>query len=171
MRIYRYPLKTLIGDYIRSACGVLLGAGVFLSVPLSPLIVIVFGIVLVLFTLFAVQTILRHITQVALTDDEICAARFGTVVLPWRDLERVKLRYYGSRPQSRPKGGFMQLTLKGGGASLRLESHLDGFEDVARHAAMAARENRISLDPTSAGNFLAFGLDPDCGTETSPRNG
>jgi hypothetical protein len=55
----------------------------------------------------------------------------------------------------------MQLTLKGAGALMKFESNLDGFEDVAKHAARAAQRNGVSLDPASAGNFLAMGFDPD----------
>ena len=55
----------------------------------------------------------------------------------------------------------MQLTLKGGGRSFTFESSMDGFRYVAWRAAKAMRENGQSVDPTSAGNLLAIGLDAD----------
>ena len=55
----------------------------------------------------------------------------------------------------------MQLTLKGGGTSFTLESSLEGFDYIAWRASKAARENGLSMDPTSAGNLLAIGLDAD----------
>ena len=55
----------------------------------------------------------------------------------------------------------MQLTLKGAGASMSLESSIDGFEYIAWRATKAARENGVSLDPASAGNLLELGIDAD----------
>ena len=77
------------------------------------------------------------------------------------NLERIKLRYYGTKRQERGRGGFMQLTLKGGGASLACDSGIEGFRYIAWRAAKAARDNGVSVDPASAGNLLALGLDAD----------
>ncbi|MFQ6016978.1 MAG: hypothetical protein ACE5KF_02175 [Kiloniellaceae bacterium] len=164
MNVYRYPGRSLIGDYIRSFIGLAVGIGALLSVPLSPAIIAIFGALTVLFLVFGLRTVQRQLMKVAVTNDEICSAGLGTRILPWTALERLKLRYYGTR---RPQqgglggGGFMQLTLKGGGASMTLESSIDGFEYIARCAAKAARENGVSLDPTSAGNLLDLGIDAD----------
>lgn len=170
MRIYRYPGRALTGDYIRSAAGMLVGFGVLLSAPATPAIIVIGGGVAGLFSLFGFRTVQRHVTKVAVTDEEICGAAFGTRVMSWTDLERLKLRYYGTRKQERRggeiTGGFMQLTLKGAGQSFTFESSMEGFTYIAWRAAKAARENGVSLDPTSAGNLLAIGLDAD--RETPP---
>ncbi len=162
MRVFRYPVGSLLGDYIRSAVGLIVGLGVLLSVPWSPAIVLVFGGLLVLFSVFGWRTVQRHIMQVAITDTEIRSATFGAQVLNWADLEGVKLRFYGSRRQQKSgDGGFMQLTLRGGGTKLTFESNLEGFDYIAWRTTKAARSNGVSLDPTSAGNFLAIGVDAD----------
>ena len=62
----------------------------------------------------------------------------------------------------------MQLTLKGGGTSITFESSLAGFDYITWRASKAARENGLSMDPTSAGNLLAIGLDAD--GESPPPN-
>lgn len=163
MIVYRYPTKTLIGDYVRSAVGLGIGVGVLTSVPASPVIVIVFGGLATLFLVFGLRTVQRQVMHVALTSEEICSAGFVTRVVPWRALELLKLRYYGTRRQ-RTQGdgaGFMQLTLKGGGTSMTLESSIEGFQYIAWRAAKAARDNGVSLDPTSAGNLLDLGIDAD----------
>jgi hypothetical protein len=163
MTVFRYPLRSLLGDYIRSAVGILVGAGVLLSVQPSPAIILIFGGLTALFLMFGWRTLKRHIMQIAVTNEEICSSAFGTRVLPWGAIERLKLRYYGTRRRQRGESGsgFMQLTLKGGNASMTLESSIDGFEYIAWHAAKAAREKGISLDPTSAGNLLDIGIDAD----------
>lgn len=170
MRIYRYPGRALTGDYVRSAAGILVGFGVLLSGPATPAIIAIGGGVAGLFSLFGFRTVQRHVTKVAVTEGEICNAAFGTRIMCWTDLERLKLRYYGTRRQERRgsgvTGGFMQLTLSGAGQSFTFESSMQGFTYIAWRAAKAARENGVSLDPTSADNLLAIGLDAD--RETPP---
>jgi len=86
--------------------------------------------------------------------------------MAWGDLQRLKLRYFGTKRQARAEGGFMQLKLKGGGRSLTYDSGLEGFDYVAWRAAKAIRENGLSMDSTSAGNLLSLGVDAD--QETAP---
>lgn len=163
MSVFRYPARSLIGDYLRAGVGLVVALGVLASVPPSPVIVIIFGGLSVLFLVFGARTVQRHVTAVAINNEEISRAALGTRVLPWHTLERLKLRYYGTRRQRTHEdgSGFMQLTLKGKGASMTLESSIEGFELIAWHAARAARENGLSLDPTSAGNLLDIGVDAD----------
>lgn len=163
VKVFRYPVKTLVGDYVRAAVGLAVGIGVLLSVPPSPAIVIVFGGLSVLFLVFAVRTVHRQIVEIGVSGEAICAAGLRTRVVAWNDLDRVKLRYYGTRRQRQHQegSGFMQLTLADGRESVTLESSLQGFDYVAWRAAKAARENGVSLDPTSAGNLLHLGLDAD----------
>lgn len=161
MRIYRYPPRALAGDYLRSGVGLVIGVGVLLSVPPSPAIIVIFGGVAGLFGYFGYRTAQRHIMKVAVTDDEICNSSFGTRVMAWHDLQAVRLRYYGTKRQDRGSGGFMELTLKGAGSSLRFESSIEGFRYIAWRAAKAMRDNGLSIDPASAGNLLAIGLDAD----------
>jgi len=161
LRVFRYPGRTLAGDYIRSVAGMSLGFGVLLSVPPTPAIIMVFGGVAGVFSLFGLRTVQRHVTKVAVTDAEICNVGFRTSALCWGDLGQIKLRYYGTKRQERGEGGFMQLTLKGGGRSMTYDSGIEGFKYIAWRAAKAARDNDLSVDPASAGNLLALGLDAD----------
>jgi xanthosine utilization system XapX-like protein len=161
MRVYRYSLRSLAGDYIRSGAGLAVGVGVLLSVPPSPAIIGIFGSVVMLFGLFLLRTAQRQLLKVAVTDEEICNASIWSRAMSWNDLERFKLRYFGTKRDNRSSGGFMQLTLKGGGRSFTFESSLEGFDYIAWRASKAARENGLSMDPTSAGNLLAIGLDAD----------
>lgn len=163
VKVYRYPKSALAGDYVRSAIGLAVGLGVLLSVPATPAIIIVAGGLTVLFGYFGLRTVQRHVVKVAVTDEEICNSGFLTRTLSWGDLEALKLRYYGTKRQDRGGGGggFMQMTLRGRNASFVYESSLGGFRSIAWRAAKAMRENGISVDPTSAGNLLAIGLDAD----------
>lgn len=170
MTVLRYPAKALLGDYLRAGVGLAVGLGVLASVPPSPFIVVVFGGLSALFLVFGLRTMRRQVTQIAVDDRGIQSAGFGTRAVPWDALEQLKLRYYGTRRQrNRGEGeGFMQLTLRGAGTSVVLESSVDGFAYIAWCAAKAARENGVSLDPTSAGNLLDIGVDADADHPAPP---
>jgi len=161
MRVLRYPVKSLAADYFRAGVGLSVGLGVLVSVPPGPIAITVFGGLSAIFGVFGYRTMRRHVTKISIGDDAITSQGLGDIVLPWQDLEILKLRYYGSRRQrARGEGeGFMQLTLRGGGASLTLESSVEGFEYIAWRAAKAARDNAVALDQTSAGNLLDIGID------------
>ncbi len=165
---YRYPPSAVMGDYLRSAVGLAVGLGVLLTVPISTVILIVFGGLTVIFLLFGLRTLQRHLTQITLDQDGILRRDLVSQTLRWQDLEYLRLRYFGTHRQQRGgSGGFMQLSLRGQGRRMKIESDLEGFEDVTRLAAAAARTNGVSLDPASAGNLLAMGIDPDF-EETAP---
>ena len=167
MQVYRYPASTLSGDYLRGGVGLVVAVGVLSSQPDSTAVTMVFALLGLFFSFFLLRTFQRQVTKVALSEEEIARADFWTRAITWAGLERVKLRYFGTRRERRmdgdgmPAGGFMQLTLKGDGRSMTFESNLEGFEMIAWRAARAARENGVSIDPTSAGNLLAIGVDAD----------
>jgi hypothetical protein len=161
MKVYRYSIRSLAGDYLRAVCGLAVGLGIALSVTDSPVVLTIFSGIAVLFGYFASRTVQRHLTRVAITDQEICDAGIGTRVMAWKDLRRIKLRYFGTKRQQRGGSGFMQLTLKDGTTSLTYDWSLDGFDFIAWRAAKALRENGVSMDPASAGNLLTMGLDAD----------
>ena len=158
MKVYRYPIRTLAGDYLRAAAGFSVGVGL-MSLGASTLVITIGTGIAGLFSLFGCRTLQRHVTKVAVDDREIRNVAFGTRVMGWADLERFKLRYYGTKRQEKGSEGFMQLTLYGGSTSLIYDSGLEGFDFVTWRAAKALRENGRSPDPTTAGNLLTLGLD------------
>ncbi len=158
---YRYPPRAVIGDYLRAAVGLTVGLGVLLSVPNSLIILLIFGGLSLIFLLFGLRTAQRHLTQLTLDGEGIFRRDLFSQTLLWRDLQHMRLRYFGTQRQHKGGSGFMQLTLKGHGRPMKIESDIEGFEYIARQAAEAAKSNGISLDAASAGNLLAIGIDPD----------
>ena len=167
MKVLRYPVRSLVGDYLRAASGLGVGLVVLASSPSNTVIVVIFGAIALLFGAFGLRTVQRNITQVALSKEGIACRDFRMRTIFWQDLDRLKLRFYGSRRRSsQDRSNFLQLTLAGAGKSLSFESSIEGFELIAWRAAKAARENAVSVDPTSAGNLLGIGIDAD--EETPP---
>ncbi len=170
MNEFRYPVNALLGDYVRAGVGLAVGLGVLATVPATPVILVVFGGLTGLFGVFGARTMHRHVIRIEIGEAGIRSAGLTTRALAWNDLETMRLRYYGTRRQRARNdgGGFMQLALRGAGAALTLESSVEGFEYIAWRAAKAARDNGVSLDPTSAGNLLDIGIDAD--VEQPPPN-
>lgn len=166
MILLRYPPRALFGDYLRSGAGLLVGLGVLAVVPPNTVIVFVFGGLALLFAVFGLRTLHRHKLKVALTENEIACRGLATKVLPWSELEVMKLRYFGARRGKRSVfgSGFMELKLKGAGTAITFESSLEGFAEVAGQAARVCRQRGLDIDPASASNLIELGIDP---TETA----
>jgi len=161
---HRYPPRALVGDYVRATVGLLVGLGVLSVTPLSWPILAVFGGLTVLFLFFGYRTVQRHSTEVTLNETGIgsCSFLFRKSIY-WSELNRLRLRFYGTRRQvtGSGSGGFMELKLGDRGTTMTFDSALEGFEYLAWRATKAARDNGVSLDPASAGNLLQLGIDAD----------
>lgn len=161
MPTFRYPPDTLTGDYVRSLAGFGVGVGVLATTPVGWTVGIVFGGMAGVFGAFGLRTVQRHGARVAVTDAGVAEASLLSREIPWSELRAVKLRYYGTRRENKTEGGFMQLTLRGNGTTLKFESNLEGFDYLVWRTAKEARAHGVRLDPGSAGNMLALGIDAD----------
>lgn len=160
MKVLRYPFRTLIGDYLRALGGLGIGVAALTAGPANDFLLVLFIGLIVLFALFGLRTLQRNLTEVALSDQGVACRDLRTRTIYWKDLERLKLRFYGPRRRAaHDRNSFLQLTLGGSGRSLTLESSLEDFTLLAWRAAKAARENAVSIDPASAGNLLGIGID------------
>ncbi len=171
MTSHRYPMRSLLGDYVRALIGLGLGAAILVSVPWTTVVLLIFGGATGLFLVFGLRTLERQLVRVHLDQDTIRGAGLRARVLPWRSLERFSLHYYGARRQTprlpgQRRSGYMQLILKGAGVTLRIESSIEDFETIVRHALEAARKNGIALDPTSAANLAEMEIAPKSDRES-----
>jgi hypothetical protein len=76
--------------------------------------------------------------------------------ITWNALDRMKLAYYSTRRDR--KSGWMQLQLGACRARLSLDSRLDGFERLVRHAALAAAARNLPLSEATSANLQALGI-------------
>ncbi|HJQ55313.1 MAG TPA: hypothetical protein VJ890_00315 [Vineibacter sp.] len=151
----RYGRPALYADYGRAAVGV--------AVCVMPMLLVAannFTYALaalgVLFLLFGIRTAMRHATQVVVDEEGITAQGPMGGHIAWSELRRLKLAYYATRRDR--KGGWMQLTLAGAGRTLRLDSSLDGFDDIARQAARAGVRNQLEVSDATRANFAALDI-------------
>ena len=135
--------------------GLAITAGPILALDLPPVALAIFACLALLFAAYGVQTWLRLQTRIEVTPGTIEATPFGAR-LAWRELTRVRLAYFSVR---RDRGeGWMELKLEAGPKRLRVDSRLDGFDEIARRSAIAARVASLPLDSSTVQNFRALGV-------------
>lgn len=153
---FTYPASAMVGDYLRAAVG--LGPTLFIlaTVSLGGVATTVLVGFAAIFGAFAVRTALRHGTSLEMDETGVRAVGLRPAAISWAELHRVKLAYYSTRRDR--KSGWMQLKLGAGRTRLSLDSRLDGFEQVARHAATVAAERGLTLSDATAANLQALGV-------------
>jgi hypothetical protein len=153
---YNYPTSAMTGDYLRAAAGLLPIAAIFATVSVGDVATVVLGCFAVIFGAFAIRTALRHGTSLEVDDVELRATGLRSATIPWDRLDRMKLAFYSTRRDR--KSGWMQLELGAGGARLSLDSRLEGFDRLVRHAAIAAADRGLELSEATAANLQALGV-------------
>jgi hypothetical protein len=152
---YRYRSKDLFGDYARAAAGALICLAPVVFVG-SNGVTVALAAVGLLFVVFGLRTALRHTTQVEVDDQGIAAVGPLPRRIEWKAVQRVKLSYYATRRDR--QGGWMHMTLSGQGGTIRLDSALEGFDDIARRAGRVALENGAEISDTTRANFAALDI-------------
>lgn len=152
---YRYPVRRLFGDYVRVGVGL-----VFTLVPLLmlPVIPVMFWLLLslsVLFVALGLVNLHRQLTLVDLSDSLIRTSPWGHSIR-WDTLSALQLAYFSTRRDGRR--GWLQLTLVGCGGCIRLDSRLDGFDEVLRVALSAAKRRALCLDAATRSNLDTLGV-------------
>jgi len=175
MSTHHYPIGPLSSDYLRVAVGLALTLGPLLLLDLATPIAWLLSILAVLFAWFGLRTVLRQLSAVELGSEGVAIRGPLGGALAWDELARMKLAYYAPRswssarrrdPQREPRDdrqqGWLQLTLQGtSGRRIRIESTLEGFDQVLRRALAVVARKELALDPTTTANLAALGLDRD----------
>jgi hypothetical protein len=152
----RYRRQPIVADMARASVGVVLTGGPLLFVEPSPATLVIFGGLAGLFVLFGVRTMLRHYSVTELGEEAVTVKGALGGSIAWRRVEGMKLGYYTTRRDR--QGGWMQLTLQGGGKRLRFDSTLEGFDRLVRRAVLAASANDVVLSPATLANLAALDI-------------
>lgn len=159
---YRYPWQAMVPDYARAAVGIACTATPLALMELPGWVSAVLAFLTVIFVFFGVQAGLRHATRILVSARDIRALPMGTK-LDWDRLTRLRLAYFSVRRDGRR--GWMELKLKSGRRTLRVDSRLDGFNEVVRQAAGAASQACIRLEASTLSNLATLGI------RIAPENG
>jgi hypothetical protein len=153
---HAYPTSAMVGDYLRSAAVVVPVGVLFAAVPVGTVPAVVLGGFAALFGVFGLRTVLRHGTSLEMTDTELRAQGAWRRIIPWDELDRMKLAYYSTSRDRR--SGWMQLELGAGGARVKLDSRINGFDHLVWRAAEVAATRGIALDEATMANLQALGI-------------
>lgn len=156
MSRHMYPNAAMTGDYLRAAAGFLPVVAILALGSLGPAATAIFACLAALFAVFGLRTALRHLTRIEMTESGVRASRPLSAAIPWTALDRMRLAYYSTRRDRRD--GWMQLELRGGGASVRLDSRIDGFGEIVRRAALAAAARGLPLSAATLANLESLGI-------------
>ena len=157
----RYPFSALVWDYARGIAGVVICVVILVTNEWHNQLVWLFVGLTILFAIYTMTTIAKNAARFRVSEEGIECGGFRRQSIRWGDLSELALRYY---PTSRSrKKGWMTLTLKahassGSPASLKVESNLPGFTEIATRAAWAAKENKLMVDRVTADNLAALGV-------------
>jgi len=91
-----------------------------------------------------------------MTDTALRAEGAWHRTIQWAQLDRMKLAYYSTSRDRR--NGWMQLELGARGTRVKLDSRIDGFDQVVWRAAEVAAARSIALDDATAANLQALGI-------------
>jgi hypothetical protein len=151
-----YPASAMIGDYLRTAAGLVPTGAVFATTPVGTVGAAVLGGFAAIFAVFGLRTVLRHGTRLEMTETELRAQGARRCTILWAELDRMKLAYYSTRRDRR--SGWMQLELGAGRARVRLDSRIEGFDQLVRRAAAVAASRGIALNEATFANLESLGI-------------
>ncbi|MEO3435454.1 hypothetical protein [Inquilinus sp. CAU 1745] len=157
MPVHIYSRDSLRADYLRAAAGLLLTALPLILVRPHWIVGLLLGAMALLFLLFLLRTAQRQVTTMHVDDNGIRAEGPMGKAVAWADLSDLRLRYFSTRRDKQK--GWMHLTLKGAGKTLKVESSIAGFEDIVDRAVDAAKAKGLRLEPTTLNNLAALGFD------------
>ncbi len=156
MTRHAYPVSALVGDYLRAGAGLFPTVAILACARLGPVATSVLAGLAALFAVFGVRTALRHATQLEASESGLSASGPLSTTIRWAELDRIKLAYYSTRRDR--SDGWMQLDLGAGAATIRLDSRLDGFNDLVERSALAAAARGIATSTATAANLKALGV-------------
>ncbi len=157
MESYRYPATALVPDYLRVALGLAATVGPLLALDLARGVAIGLSGLALLFAWFGGRTALRQLSWIELSATDVALCGPIRRRLPWQQLRRLQLAYYA--PRRTRRDGWLQLTLRGRhGPAIRVDSTLEGFDELLRRATGIARRNELTLNSTTQANLAALGL-------------
>jgi hypothetical protein len=152
---YRYPTRVLALDY----AGTTLGLGASLGVicfmqPAAPVAWVLTGAA-ALFLVYFARTVCRQLTHFELDETGIRARGPLGAAIRWADLRLLRLDYYSTRADR--ENGWMQLKLGDARRTIRIDSELDGFVQVALFAAQEAARRDLALESATVNNLHVLG--------------
>ncbi|MSP68391.1 MAG: hypothetical protein EXQ96_09960 [Alphaproteobacteria bacterium] len=156
MSEHRYSRRALLADYGRAAVGLALTAGPLLVINLEMKIAYGLAGLALLFFTYAVRTVLRERFSIQVDDEGLRGRGWRDTMVPWEGMRRVRLDYFSTRRDR--GGGWMQLVIGGAGGTLRVDSGIAGFAEIARRTGAEGIRRGLALSLPTRANLASLGL-------------
>jgi hypothetical protein len=143
-------------DYAGSAFGLACALGPLAFAQPAAAVAWVLAAAGALFLVYFGRTVCRQLTHIELDEAGIRARGPLGAAIRWEDLRSLRLDYYSTRRDR--EEGWMQLRLRDARHTIRIDSEVDGFADIARAAAAAARRRGAALSEATRGNLRMLGV-------------
>ena len=157
---FHYSWRALLPGYAGSATGLALSLGALAFVHPAAPVAWVLAAASALFLVYFGRTVCRQLTHIELDESGIRvrgpALGLLSAALRWEELRSLRLDYYSTRRDS--EGGWMQLRLRGARCTIRIDSELEGFVELARAVALEARRRGVEPDEATRANLGVLGL-------------
>ena len=147
----------MVGDYLRAVAGFVPVTAILAIAAPGPAATGILVALAALFALFGLRTGLRHAAQIEATETGLAASGPLSAAIRWAELDRMKLAYYSTRRDRRD--GWMQLELRAGASTIRLDSRIAGFAELVERAALAAAVRELELSAATIANLAALGIE------------
>jgi len=155
----RYPVSSLVYDYLRGILGLGISVVIMQSIGTdTPVFWVILGLA-VLFLVWLANTALRNVSRIRFDEEGLKSMPWPKKSIAWSGLEEMALRYYSTKRKR--KDGWMTLTLKSGKEKIDIESTLPHFADIVARAAYAAKQANLQLDQITIDNMDAIGVKVD----------
>tara|TARA_Y100001934_G_C11985627_1_gene600710 strand:- start:130 stop:612 length:483 start_codon:yes stop_codon:yes gene_type:complete len=154
MTEHRYPVTAIAGDLIRALIGAAVTCGPVVLLSLNPWFSGVLLALTVLFAYFGVLTVARSRMRIVSDEQAVAVLTLRERRIDWCDLDGLRLNYY--RTGSRSEQSWMQLVMKSGRRTIKVDSRVSRFDALAERADMAARRNQLVLDDTTMVNMRSL---------------
>jgi hypothetical protein len=157
-RSFHYPLSSLYADYAGSAIGLASSLGPLVLVRPAATVAWLLAAAGALFLVYFGRTVRRQLTHIEMDEAGIRASGPLGAVIRWENLRSLRLDYYSTRRDR--EEGWMQLRLRDARRTIRIDSEIDGFADIVRGAASAARRRGADIDEATRANLALLGIGP-----------
>jgi hypothetical protein len=154
MTTHRYDPRTLAPDYARAAAGLFICMGSLIWSRPGAWLGLALTALAGLFVAFAWRTLRQHFTEVEVDGAYLRWRAFRQDCIAWKDLQLVALRHYSTRRDR--SGGWMQLTLRGGGRRISIDSTIEGFPTLLARVMAEARAAGIAMGDRTLANAEAL---------------
>jgi hypothetical protein len=148
---FRYPVRVLTADYARAGTGAALFLASLAWLEPAPVIGGMLAAGAALFLVYFARTACRQLTRIELDEAGVRARGPLGAAIRWGELRSLRLDYYSTRRDQ--EEGWMQLKLRGAHRTIRVDSGLIGFAELARAAVARARAAGVELGEPTLSNL------------------